>query len=319
MQKVEQFVAEIDNSIRALYKPKAPSKRDNNWASDLHHPCKRNLVYARMNWKDRQLVSIESEYRFKEGRTKELETRQLLEQAGFQVESVQDYFTWDKYSIAGRIDGLIVDKDRNKYPLEIKSVSPWFWDSTKSIKDIKRHKKFWINKIVSQLNIYLFMAEKEFGILALTTFGKIPRILPMAIDYELGEEDVKAAEFVNDCVKEGIMPMRLTYDPAICGLCSFEHICQPVKIKKMDADMVIDENMRKMLCRYFELKPDAKEYDQLKKRLIGSQKAPGIFHGSDILIDDIEISTKEYDMVQKAREEKKIYIVRTTIGKIDTE
>jgi len=71
MQKVEALVADIDNSIRAMYKPPAPSKRDNNWASDLDHPCIRQLVYARLNWRDRKLTEIEAEFRFKEGRSKD--------------------------------------------------------------------------------------------------------------------------------------------------------------------------------------------------------------------------------------------------------
>lgn len=276
----------------------------NNWASELRHPCKRNLVYSRTHWSQRRPNDIDSLYRFKEGYDVEDKIEELALKGGQKIQRAQVKLTWEKYKISGRIDGAI-SKGREYYPVEIKSIHPRYWDSTETVEEIKHHPQFWIRKIPGQLNIYLLMENKPGGFLILCTFGKRPRILPMLIDYEMGEEDLKTCEFVNAHVDARTLPDRIPYDNSACQMCSFNHLCMPVRPSTvMDISEITKEDIDNLEL-YLDLKPHSQEFDRLKKRLVGDSKNPQKFRGSNLIIGDIEISS---NVGAKS--------VRTTIGRI---
>ena len=282
-KKANEILSSMDRereSGRSVY------KRSNNWASDLMHPCIRYLTYSRLNWEDKKLIDINGLYRIEEGSNVERNLSREFTDLGFELELVQQYFSWDKYQIAGKIDGKIrVNGDR--FPVEIKSIAPHFWATTKTIEDVKNHSSFWVRKHFAQLNIYDLMDNSEFGFLALKTFGKRPRILPCEVDLDIGEMCIKNAEAVNAHVEKGELPDRIEYDSSICDLCGFEHICQPLKTTKYDAS--IDEEDYKKFLRYFELRDAAKEYEKLDKALKAKFKGSNAIHG------DVEVQSKPYE------------------------
>ena len=118
-KKANEILSSMDRereSGRSVY------KRSNNWASDLMHPCIRYLTYSRLNWEDKKLIDINGLYRIEEGSNVERNLSREFTDLGFELELVQQYFSWDKYQIAGKIDGKIrVNGDR--FPVEIKSGS----------------------------------------------------------------------------------------------------------------------------------------------------------------------------------------------------
>jgi len=185
----------------------------NNYASQIHHPCLKHLVHWRVDWKEAQLIDIDGLYRVKEGNELERQIKIEFSNIGYEVNLAQRYFRDDELQISGRIDGSVpLKRDLpgefshiKELPIEVKTVNPVFWQSTKSILDLRRNPKFWINKIPSQLNIYLSpgMMKLPAGFIVLITFGKRPRILPMIYDPELSRADSEKARKVNEFVKKG--------------------------------------------------------------------------------------------------------------------
>lgn len=262
------------------------SKRMNNWASDLAHPCERFLTYARLNWRDRQLPSVELEYRFEDGRDGEKKVRSMIEEAGFEVILSQKYFDWNKYQIAGRTDGFL-KWDRNQAPLEIKTVAPHLFDKMTSAEEIKKSRSYWVYKAAAQLQLYMIMAGYEYGFLALKTFGKRPRIIPVMLDYDLCEELTQKAERINSNVRINSVPDRITYDSSLCDGCDFDHICQPVKVSQYP-DQVDDRTIKDLLFfkKWYSLGSQWKKIaESLRKKL----------KGQNAIIEGVEISTSEYE------------------------
>ena len=67
----------------------------------------------------------------------------------------------------------------------------------------------------------------------------------------------------------------MTFDENICPECAFAHICMPERIGK-EVEVIDDDHLLELLSKYDELKPGAKEFDQvdgeLKKLLNGKDK-----------------------------------------------
>jgi CRISPR/Cas system-associated exonuclease Cas4 (RecB family) len=318
---LEDHAVKVINSLDEAYKPEGPNERYHNYASDLHHPCRRYLTYAWLNWQDRKSFTVETEYRLKEGREQEWRIKRELGNVGFEIFESGKSFKWPKYKIKGKIDGVWRVEGTN-YPVEVKSISPYYWDSTRTVEDIKKHSKFWIRKITSQLNIYMLMMGIPGGFLALVTFGKRPRILPMLIDYELGEQDIQTAEAVNAHVAVRTYPDPIPFDPSVCGLCDFDHLCQPVKHTPFTSGVGPAEETD--LKRYCDLREnEVAEYKDLEKKLIGKKEKPGIFYGHDLMVGDIVISTNRYfkkqaKIPQEVREKyiEEIEVVSTKIERL---
>ena len=324
MTEVKKIAEQIEASVRAIFEHEAETQglSDHsqwNWASELGHPCDRFLYYARVNWKERKPKSSELMARLREGREQEDKAIRVLEEAGYRMKLEQLPLQWEKFKIRGRIDGVIFNNG-SQFPTEIKSINPWYWDQVKTLEDIKRHSKFWIKKIPGQLNLYLLMKEEPAGMLVLCTFGKIPRIIPMELDYELGESYLLQAERVNQAVEKGIPPEKIPYSTDVCSLCDFEHVCKPVDLSKTDSVDIVPDDVLK-LKRLLELDQYYREYTKLKQELIGSKQKPGKFYGKNTIIEDIEITSREieqtyYDVPKdiKAKYKKTRKITRTEIN-----
>jgi len=278
---------------------KAPYERYHNYASDLHHPCNRHLTYAWLNFDQRRPMSLDLLWRIKEGKEVEARVKRDLGAMGFEIFKSGESFKWPEYKIKGKIDGALpLPGSRIEYPVEVKSVHPNYWNSTRTIEEIKSHPKFWINKITSQLNLYLLMGGIPAGFLILATFGKRFRILPMLIDYELGEHDLQKAEIINKHVAAKTFPERIPYDSTVCEMCDFNHICQPVKTTELITEVTPEDEAD--LIKYCDLKDGAvAEFKELQKKLVGDKKKPGIFRGKDLLVGDIGVYTKIYPKKQK--------------------
>lgn len=297
---------------------------DWNWASQIGHPCERNLCYHRLNWRDQRPKPAETLFRFDEGNYQERKVLELFNSIGIPLLLQQESLRWDAYKIKGRIDGEVPDYAFNNgqsWPVEIKTVSPWYWDTTRTVEEIKHHAKFWIRSIIVQLNTYLLQKEKPGGFLILKTFGKKPRIIPMLIDYELGEETIKKIERVNGAVKLGQLLPRISYDNTVCEMCDFNHLCQPVKTTPM---VEVPTDMEADLVRYCDIKEQVlPEFKALEKQLLGNKAKPGFFRGKDAVLGDIHITTKEgftsvYKVPKDIKEEykEKVPTVTTKIERV---
>jgi len=321
--ELSKFTAEISAKLDTERPPWQPRDHSqNNWASEIHHPCLKNLVHTRVDWKQRQGIDIEGRWRVDEGKRIEWEVTKWLGDIGFEISESQKRFSTDDIEeycdlkISGKIDGMIPLKRKLPAPfshmqeikVEIKTVNPNYWNSTKTIADIKRHPKFWIQKIPSQLNTYLALSNDPGGLLIIVTFGKKPRILPMLFDQDLWDHDQARVRKVNTHVAAGTYPEPIPFDATICGMCDFNHICNPISTTKMSQVDPMDIFKLEM---YLEFEEWNAKYNEIHAELIGDKKKPGKYRGMDAIIEDIEITTsiqmrKKFDIPKEEKE--KFYV-----------
>ena len=71
-RELQIFAYEILNHIDAARPPKPPHDHSvHNWASEVGHPCRRNLTYCRTHWKERRPMDLRGRYRVEEGKKQE--------------------------------------------------------------------------------------------------------------------------------------------------------------------------------------------------------------------------------------------------------
>jgi len=298
LQQLREISFDIGNRMEAnlqrkLEKAGGPKPHDAaNWASEVPHPCRRFLVYARTHWRERKQKDVHVQARLDAGIAMEDEVEEQLRRCGYKVQLQQLSTSWDKYQLRGRIDGFIVGAEKRRWPMEITSVMPWYWDSTRNIDAIKNHSKHWIRRKPGQLNLYLLLEGHEGGFLILGSFGKLPRILPMMLDYDMAEQHIQTCIAVNEHVAAGTLPPRIEYESDVCGLCDFEHICQPLQYVSNLQEITAEDY--KDIQRYLALQEAVDESRALERKLIGTKNAPGRFYGANAIHHDVEITTRTW-------------------------
>jgi len=297
LKKLRKVAFDLGNRMEAHLQKKIDKRSQadhsaGNWASEVPHPCERFLVYARTRWRERPQPGVHLQARFDAGTAMEDEVEEHIKRCGYKVMLQQLSTSWAKYQLRGKIDGFIVRPDRSKWPIEITSVMPWYWASTNSIEAIKNHAKHWIRKKVGQLNLYLLLEEYPGGFLIIGSFGKLPRVLPMLLDYGLAEQHIKTCVAVNEHVAAGTLPPRIEYSSDVCGLCDYAHICKP--LETVHNLVAIKEADYAALLRYCALQEPVDEFAALHNRLIGTKEKPGTYYGTNAMHKDVEISTRTW-------------------------
>ena len=248
---------------------------NSNRASELGNECLKYLVLNRTRWEEKTLHNAKLQMIFDMGKMVEESVMQDLREAGFVIVEQQRPFSWAKYQITGSIDGKIVI-DGKTYPTEIKSAAPFSFNSINSIEDMKRHKWHYMRKYPAQLTLYLLMDGKDRGLFIFKnkSTGELKEIF-LDLDYDFAESLIKKAEAINKHVAEGTLPEPMEYSEEICADCPFVHLCLPDRIGK-EVEIVEDGRLLELLNRYAELKPVAKEYEdvdsQIKKLVEGREK-----------------------------------------------
>ena len=203
---------------------------------------------------------------FDEGNRQEEAVLEDLREAGFQVVEQQRPFEWKEYQITGHIDGKIL-WEGEAVPFEIKSMSPYIFSEIQSFEDMKNSKHWWVRKYPAQMMLYLLMDEKEYGIFLLKnkSSGQIKQI-DVVLDYEFGEALIKKAEQVNKYVEEKTLP-DTAFDIELCPECPFKHLCDVAMNWEKGVEFVEDAELEELLKQWEFLKPFAKEYDQVDKKI----------------------------------------------------
>lgn len=294
---------EMETAIDGLFERRGPSNHEaSNWASEIGHPCARNLAYCRTHWRERQPLDIDALYRVEAGSEEETKIKHRLERAGYEVIMAQQHFSWPEYQISGRIDGKVAAPVMGKkryFPIEVKMINAMFWDKTKTIEDVRTSRNWWVRKYISQLNLYLFMDNAEGGFMVLCCPGRRPRILPMLPDYDLADADLAKASLVNKHVLAGTLPEPMPYNPSVCGMCDFAHMCP--QLKSLGSSWIeVPESDTPMLELYLELKDAKKQFEEVHSKLVGDNKKPGRYFGMNAIAGGIIIESKPRPMTKYA-------------------
>lgn len=247
---------------------------NSNRASQLGHECLRYHVYERTRWQEKALHDVRLQMIFRMGNAVEEIVLKELREAGFQIHEGQRAFQWPEYKITGSIDGMII-LDGEAIPLEIKSASPFAFDSINTVDDLKRHKYPYMRRYISQVTLYCLLSNKDRAVILFKnkSTGALKEIW-VPLDYDLGEILLKRAEAINAHVAAGTVPDQIPYNEALCGECPYAHIClPPVDGREVEID---DGSLAELLDRLDDLKPATKEYQeidsQVKKMVEGRDK-----------------------------------------------
>jgi CRISPR/Cas system-associated exonuclease Cas4 (RecB family) len=237
-----------------------------NRASELGHECLRYLVLNRTRWQEKSLHDAKLQMIFDMGRMVEDLVSQDLKEAGFALVEQQRPFSWAKYQITGSIDFKLAI-DGQVYPTEVKSAAPHAFASINSVGDMLHHKYPYMRRYPAQLTLYLLMDNKERGLFLFKnkSTGELKEIW-MDLDYNFAERLVQKAEAINKHVAEGTLPEPMEYSEDICGDCGYAHICMPERIGK-EVEISDDTELLELVTRYEILKPGAKEFDEVDKRI----------------------------------------------------
>lgn len=195
------------------------------WVPELEG-CLRRGVYERTRWQDKELYPIEAKLRFDEGNNQERAVLQDMANAGVEIIEQQRPYMWIEKNISGHIDGKLLDKDEKRpIPIEIKSMAPVIFARIHTFEDFKKYP--WTRAYMAQITLYMIMEniDKAIFILKDKSSGML-RQINLGLDYELGEYCIRTAEKVENCVRTGLLPDRIT-NRETCKDCPFKLLCLP--------------------------------------------------------------------------------------------
>jgi CRISPR/Cas system-associated exonuclease Cas4 (RecB family) len=268
------------------------------WASQVMHPCLRFNEYKITRWQDQLPINPELQLIFDKGRDEEKIVLRNLEDAGFEYrqnqrsleEILKNGASKMRYKISGKLDlELGHPKLTNGvfYPAEIKSMSPFVYDSIDTLEDMLNHRSYYVRMYPGQLMSYLLMmAGQEIGIMILENkVTNMLKFIPVPLDYHIGERILANAETINTVVDavekdpehaEDLLSPRIEYDDKICSRCPFNHICLP-NAEFGGVSIELGEEVIAALKRREALEPFVKEYkdvdddvkDVFKKKGVG--------------------------------------------------
>ena len=293
----ELIASEIGAKLDAEREDRRPPRDHSktNWASELGHPCKRHLVHCRVDWRAKRPMDLDGGYRVEEGNREEWWAEKDLGDVGYKIKGSQEYFFIEEIQVGGKIDGrLPLPFELDGFPgkravsCEIKSINPQYWQSVRTVADLAGHRNWWFRGYPSQLNAALHHFKDPFGFFYLTTYGRRPKVLPMLLDEARLEADFAKIRDVNAHVAAGTYPQPIPYDPQVCGMCDFAHLCQPPRATEMRE---IPPGEVPALRQYLDLKEWHERYLEAHAQLIGTGDKPGRYFGAEAIVEDIEIST----------------------------
>lgn len=229
--------------------------------------CLRRGVYERARWAEKELINPKVQLIFDEGNNQEKSVLKLLSEVDVDIIEQQTAFEWPEYQITGHIDGTYI-YEGVPIPIEIKSMHPNIFIQMNSFQDFD--KKPWTKSYKAQINLYMLFknVNRALYILKNKSTGEI-KTLVIELDYELSEWCLKAAEKINEHIKNKTVPGRIT-DREKCKSCPFKLICCPDINFGEPLQIVDDPDFEKRLISYNEIETLSKEakstYEIIKER-----------------------------------------------------
>ena len=258
-----------------------------NRASQIGHPCLRYLTYSRTHWQDKKLYDVGLQRIFDLGNLYERAVLDDFREAGLYLEEQQSAFFDERYLLSGHIDGKL-PLAGHRYPVEIKSMSPFVWEKIDSIQDMLQGKSVYLRSYPYQMTSYMFLHSEELGLFFLKNkvSGALKQI-PMPLNYDLAEEVLQKCEKINVHVTAKTLPDQVEWEDSVCGQCGFLHICYPGRDFGEGLKVVDDAELEAMLNKRNSLAGAMKAYTEVDVALKAAIKGK-----TGLLIGDWQINGK---------------------------
>jgi CRISPR/Cas system-associated exonuclease Cas4 (RecB family) len=289
---------ELGQKIEAAHRADLEKRGGERWpartniASQIGHPCARRMYFKRTAWDQARPFGPDAIERMDAGdQWGEATVRRLMD-LGFAVEETEVRLDWKEYQIAGKADiGALRERNvRDSVPAEIKSVTRWAYNKLGSVQDMLESSSVYHRLYPHQLNLYLLMRDKPSGLFILRDReGGGMRLLPAALDLDLGEECLRRAETVNKAIEAGEPPDVIEWSEW-CEACDFREHCRHPELRAGPLDVITDEEILDMLREREELALASKRYGQIDKAIKKYMKAK--VEGSAIA-GDFKITIKD--------------------------
>lgn len=181
-------------------------------------------------------------------------------------ESVKIHDRNGRLIISGKIDGWILWEDGSRWPLEIKSWSPFLTDRIEQFSDLYTNQWTWPG--AHQLLAYLFAKPEPVGLLVLDRPG-LPRLIEVRLEENLEQMEAFLEDAMTcvDHIEAGTLPDYIN-DASECKRCpAFGSRCNPPIGSGPGAQILSDPELEAMLTRRHELEPAADEFSEIDKQV----------------------------------------------------
>lgn len=257
----------INDRLREKLQEKCKVYPQNNLrCSSIGHPCSRYVYLCITNFQDRTPPDVGLQAIFGLGNTLETHVIEKIKEAGFEVITPTDHsFRIDPQNITGREDLRIKDENGELIPVEVKSISPFEFDKLNCFDDFVNNKKPFIRAYAAQIQLYMYQFAKPYGFFALINklTGEI-KFIRIDLDYDYCEKVLQKAEYINKCLAEKTMPEACD-EIGFCDHCDLQHICG--QVKRIPADVELDDELENLINRKEELKAAKAEYEAVDKEI----------------------------------------------------
>lgn len=235
-------------------------------ASRLGHPCERYLYLLIKHWDEQKAHDVGLQHIFDLGNSIEEYAIERLKEAGYEcITPTVRSWRIEKPLITGREDLRIKDENGELIPVEIKGLSPQEWAKLNTVEDFLNSKKHYVRGYPTQLFVYMYRFAKEHGLFVLVNklTGEIKPI-DVYLDYEYGEQCLQKAERIYEAL-ETDTPPESCEDISVCENCNLQHICG--QVKRVPADVELDDELENLINRKTELAAAKKEFDDIDNQI----------------------------------------------------
>lgn len=235
-------------------------------ASRLGHPCERYLYLLIKHWDEQKPHDRGLQGIFNLGNAIEEYAIERLKEAGYEcVTPTVRSWRIEKPLITGREDLRIKDENGELIPVEVKGLSPQEWAKLNTVEDFLNSKKHYVRGYPTQLFVYMYRFAKEHGLFVLVNklTGEIKPI-DVYLDYEYGEQCLQKAERIYKALETDTPPESCD-DISVCENCNLQHICG--QVKRVPADVELDDELENLINRKTELAAAKKEFDEIDKQI----------------------------------------------------
>lgn len=299
-------------------------------ASEAGMACPRYHYHNIVDWFARPSPQSDLLGVFQQGELNERELVKDLIDAGIDFRESQSTYEDKELGIVGRIDGIIVF-NKKKYPVEIKSLSPFTFDTITRYEDMipSPSKPAYFASWTVQLPIYLELTGEDSGFYILRNkVNRMTRFIPVTKEQakEMLKIAKRALKKAKDAIAQNRPPKPAPAFPNLCETCWVRSVglCPGANQQVFrDLEELPKDELQVLAAEIKELEPAHKRYEKLRDQLssIIQPVAQNLPEGeASILLQDNIILVKRYtqkyyDVPSEIREQyqKERTITRITI------